>query len=95
MTEHPTTVHAGPPFGSAVTNCCNRSPLELPRDHRVTYNLGDVTCGRPERQTWELRRLADHTDLALHLEVDAEGRVRIHEAVLARVLTEAGWERTA
>ena len=48
-----------------------------------------------ERQTWELRRLADHTDLALHFEVDSEGRVRLHEAVLARLLHEAGWERTA
>lgn len=44
-----------------------------------------------ERQTWEFRRIG--TDLALHFEVDSEGRVRIHEAVLARVLHEAGWER--
>lgn len=49
-----------------------------------------------ERQTWE-RRIpdTDRTELAIHLEVDAEGRVRLHEAVLARVLVEAGWERTA
>lgn len=32
---------------------------------------------------------------ALHLEVDDEGRVRVHEAVLAQLLVDAGWERTA
>lgn len=31
----------------------------------------------------------------LHLEVDDTGHVRIHEALAAQLLTDAGWERTA
>jgi hypothetical protein len=38
------TVHAGPPDGSAVTPCCGRSPFELPRSDRMTYELALVTC---------------------------------------------------
>lgn len=49
-----------------------------------------------ERQVWE-KRLGgtDVVEKRLHLEVDAEGRVRLHEALAARLLHEAGWERTA
>ncbi|CAI9417276.1 hypothetical protein [Nocardioides sp. T2.26MG-1] len=49
-----------------------------------------------ERQTWE-RRVAgtDIAEVRIHLDVDHEGRVRIHEALAARLLHEAGWERTA
>ncbi|NUS54717.1 MAG: hypothetical protein HOV66_07625 [Streptomycetaceae bacterium] len=49
-----------------------------------------------ERQVWE-RRLAD-TDIAesrLHLQVDDQGRAYVHEAVLVRLLVDAGRERTA
>lgn len=31
----------------------------------------------------------------LHLEIDAAGRAYVHEAVLAQLFREAGWERTA
>jgi len=31
----------------------------------------------------------------LVVEVDADGRARVHEAVLAQLLVDAGWERTA
>lgn len=56
-----------------------------------------VRAQRPvERQTWE-RRLGgtDVAEVRIHLEVDTEGRVRLHEALAARLLHEAGWERTA
>lgn len=56
----------------------------------------ELTAPVVERQTWE-RRLGgtDIAEVRIHLEVDAEGRVRIHEALAARLLHEAGWERTA
>jgi hypothetical protein len=38
------TVHAGPEDGSAVTPCCGRSPFELPRGDRMTYEPALVTC---------------------------------------------------
>lgn len=49
-----------------------------------------------ELQTWE-RRLGgtDIAEVRIHLEVDDQGRVRLHEALAARLLHEAGWERTA
>lgn len=51
---------------------------------------------KPDLQVWE-RRIGG-TDIAetrLHLEVDPEGRIRVHEAVLVQLLVDAGWERTA
>lgn len=50
---------------------------------------------RPHPQAWE-RRLAGTpvTDMALHLLIDDQGRAYVHEAVLAQLLTDAGWERT-
>lgn len=47
------------------------------------------------RQVWE-RHLAG-TDVAeqrIHLEVDDQGRVFVHEALLAQLLVDAGWERS-
>jgi len=62
------------------------------------YRIGDEGCRHTarERQTWE-KRLGD-TDVAekrMHLEVDDQGRVRIHEALVVQLLVDAGWERTA
>lgn len=34
-------------------------------------------------------------EMRLHLVVDDTGRALVHEAVLAQLLTDAGWERTA
>lgn len=78
-------------------------------DGEFAFELQHVTCeackagvvaavraDRPvEWQTWE-RRLGG-TDVAekrLHLEVDDQGRVRLHEAIVAQLLHDAGWERT-
>lgn len=49
-----------------------------------------------ERQTWE-RRVAgtDIAEVRIHLDVDHEGRVRVHESVIGQLLLDAGWERTA
>lgn len=75
-----------------------------------TFELREVTCevcragavaavraGRPaEVQVWEQR--VPGSDLAaqrLHLEVDDEGRARVHESVLAQLLSDAGWERAS
>ncbi|WP_435744940.1 hypothetical protein [Nocardioides sp. SYSU DS0663] len=47
-----------------------------------------------DRRTWEQR--VPGTDVPtqqIHLEVDAEGRVRLHEALVCRLLNDAGWER--
>lgn len=54
-----------------------------------------------EQQTWE-RPVVPGTDprvdpvaARLLLDIDHEGRARVHEAVLAQLLHDAGWERTA
>jgi hypothetical protein len=47
-----------------------------------------------EPQVWEQK--VPGSDLAaqrLHLQVDDEGRVRLHEAVVEQLLLDAGWER--
>lgn len=52
--------------------------------------------GSAERQTWE--RLVPGSDVAeqrIHLEVDDQGHARVHEALLAQMLVDAGWERTS
>lgn len=49
-----------------------------------------------EPQVWEQK--VPGSDLAaqrLHLVVDDEGRVRLHEAVVAQLLHDAGWERAS
>ena len=46
------------------------------------------------RQVWE-KRLSG-TDVAeqrMHLDVDDESRIRIHEVLLVQLLDAAGWER--
>ncbi|MDN4173937.1 hypothetical protein QWY28_13330 [Nocardioides sp. SOB77] len=48
----------------------------------------------PEQQVWE-RRIPG-TDVPLtrvHLAIGPDGRALVHEAVLAQLLTDAGWER--
>lgn len=47
-------------------------------------------------QTWE-RRLGSTAVAAtrMHLDVDDQGRVHVHEALLAQLLLDAGWERTS
>lgn len=47
-----------------------------------------------ETQVWEKR--LEGTDIAerrMHLDVDHEARVWIHERLLAQLLVAAGWER--
>lgn len=47
-----------------------------------------------EHQVWEQRVAgSDVVTTRLHLEVDETGRARVHEAVLAQLLDDAGWER--
>lgn len=48
-----------------------------------------------ERQVWEQH--VPGTDIPtqrLHLDVDDQGRTAVHEAVMAQLLADAGWERT-
>lgn len=51
---------------------------------------------RGDQQTWE-RRLGgtDVAEVRIHLEVDERGRAHVHGALLAQLLVDAGWERTA
>lgn len=59
---------------------------------------GSTSRSHPEAepQVWEQK--VPGSDLALtrlHLQVDDEGRVRLHEAVVAQLLHDAGWERAS
>lgn len=49
-----------------------------------------------ERQTWE-RHIpgTDVPELRIVFDIEPDGRVRLHEAVVAQLLDAAGWERTA
>lgn len=38
------TVHACPPGNSSLTPCCGKTPFELTRTDRLTYDLAEVTC---------------------------------------------------
>lgn len=40
-------IHACPPDGSGLTPCCERTPFELPRWHRLTLDAELVTCAGP------------------------------------------------
>lgn len=42
-------VHRCPPDGSGLTPCCRRSPIELPRTHRMTNDPEMVTCAHRRR----------------------------------------------
>lgn len=42
--EPRSTVHACPVGDSGETECCGKSPFELPRSDRLTAHSGDVTC---------------------------------------------------
>ncbi|UJV41616.1 hypothetical protein [Streptomyces sp. AMCC400023] len=42
-------IHACPPDGTGLTPCCGRTPLELPRTHRMTNDPAMVTCGQTRR----------------------------------------------
>jgi hypothetical protein len=37
-------VHACPPGNSALTPCCGRTPFELARTDRLTYEQAEITC---------------------------------------------------
>lgn len=41
-------IHMCPPVGHGYTNCCGKTPFELPRDDRLTLDPGEVTCTGPE-----------------------------------------------
>lgn len=51
---------------------------------------------QPDRQTWE-RRIGgtDLAEMRVHLDVGLDGRALVPEPVLAQLLSDAGWERTA
>jgi hypothetical protein len=67
----------------------------------------DLGWGTPERprppvehQTWERPHRPPApgdrvASIRVHLDVDARGRASVHEAVLAQLFHDAGWERTA
>lgn len=38
------TVHACPPGNSSLTPCCGRTPFELSRTDRLTYDEDQITC---------------------------------------------------
>lgn len=44
-TQERELTHLVPPTGQHITPCCGRSPFDLPRWHRMTLNVDDVTCG--------------------------------------------------
>jgi hypothetical protein len=44
MTATPETVHACPPGNSSLTPCCGRTPFELTRTDRLTYDPAEITC---------------------------------------------------
>lgn len=52
---------------------------------------------RPERQTWKRIEfeVAGAVEQLVVIDVDDRGIVQIEEAVLAQLLIDAGWERTA
>lgn len=66
----------------------------LPPDQRPVVTAVPETVS--EHQVWE-RRLPGTpiTEQTLFLAIDAEGRARVHEAILVTLLRDAGWERTA
>lgn len=73
------------PAATVSTSVSQAPPDQSPGASRV---------GAVEAQLWEQRITG--TDVAtqrLHLVVDEHGRVTVHEAVLGRLLLEAGWER--
>lgn len=41
--------HACPPTGSGVMPCCERTPFEVPRWHRMTLDPDLVTCDGSNR----------------------------------------------
>lgn len=63
-------------------------------EHEAQRALGPERIAPTAEQTWELRVAG--TDVALQrmvLDVGHDGRVTVHEALLAQLLTEGGWER--
>ena len=63
-------------------------------EHTTPTGLRSRPPESAERQRW---RRVDTAGVkrGLVVEVDADGRARVHEAVLAQLLVDAGWERTA
>lgn len=50
-----------PDHGEQATPCCNRSPLELPLDDRLTLDAAVVDCATDARR-WEYRGVACEPD---------------------------------
>lgn len=42
------TVHQCPHEGEAVTPCCGRTPFELLQTDRLSVDVRQVTCGKPD-----------------------------------------------
>lgn len=82
------------------TLCCPSTHRAVPREPTFA-DAPPVDPPVEPVQVWE-RPVVPGTDprrdpvaARLHLEVDDEGPVRVHEAVLAQLLSDAGWERIA
>lgn len=44
------TTHQCPALGSGVTQCCERTPFEVPRTDRMTLDPALVTCGAADHE---------------------------------------------
>jgi hypothetical protein len=61
--QSPEVVHLVPPQGGGKTPCCEKSPFELPQNHRMTEDESIVTCpgveeGAPALNVIVMRRAA-------------------------------------
>lgn len=52
--------HRCPPSGSGLTPCCNRTPFELPRSHRITLDPQLVTCGKSATPCCDQHGVGNH-----------------------------------
>lgn len=97
-----TTCEAEVEFDIGVYADCGLAPEHRGRHRAEVTAIGGivtvVTWGEEtpvEQQTWErLMPGTDAAELRVLLEVDGQGRAYVHEALLGRLLLDAGWERT-
>jgi hypothetical protein len=50
-----TTTHACPPGNSSLTPCCGRTPFELSRTDRLTYDQAEINCPAARSTTTQER----------------------------------------
>ncbi|WP_193613144.1 hypothetical protein [Nocardioides lijunqiniae] len=81
------------PSASHLRDC----PWWTDPHHEVPVEVGtEHESNASEAQVWE-RRVpgTDVAEVRVHLAVDDQGRVELHEAVVAQLLADAGWERAS